>query len=165
MKHILTANDMEIARMIEEELLTCAQIAAKLGICSRTVDRRRQWPEMTEYRNMLSGVRAEALKEKAEAETKANLESMRQNAKDRFAAQVDKIALTSITPLMIITRLWELACLGPDVTRGNIEGQQQALDSIWIKMGYQGPAPRVDDLQNSTTRPDVYQAEWMRKPQ
>src|SRR5713101_7977219 len=68
----------------------------------------------------------------------------------------------------ILARLWELATLSPEATRGSIAGQIKAMSMIVAIEGLipdrrfspptaQPAAPPVD--------PDIYPAEWLRKQQ
>lgn len=143
----LTIKDKQIARDILYGL-TIDQIAEKSGLHPRTIDRRKASPEMQAYMEDLKREQAEVFTETVKAVTRE---------------QVVEMKLTPVTRPMIISRLWELAMLDPRYTKRSILGQQRALDSVWAKSGFEGPAPRIGD-PDMPEKPDVYQAEWMRKP-
>jgi hypothetical protein len=152
MKHILTAEDMEIAKLLNDGK-SSEYIAKQLGLAKKTIDRRKKWPEMAEFidavrsgrRKALAGLSPEKVEAKAAKET------------EKYIA---KVGLTSITSVMIVARLWELAQLSPDATRGNILGQQQALDSIWDKLGFKGDAPQIGQGEGELAKPSFYKSEW-----
>jgi hypothetical protein len=66
----------------------------------------------------------------------------------------------------VLTRLWEIANLGPDMTRGSITGQVKAISMIIAIEGLI-PDRRAAAAQNKPAPPPVtaqiYQAEWVRK--
>jgi hypothetical protein len=66
----------------------------------------------------------------------------------------------------VLDRLWELASLGPEMTRGSITGQVKAMSMIVAIEGLipdrragsadKNPAPPL-------TKPDIYESEWLRE--
>ena len=68
----------------------------------------------------------------------------------------------------ILTRLWELADLSHELTRGGISGQIKALSMIVAIEGLI-PGRGVSPSQTQPTAPpvqaEIYTAEWLRKPQ
>jgi hypothetical protein len=68
----------------------------------------------------------------------------------------------------ILDRLWEIANLGPEMTRGSITGQVKALSMIIAIEGLI-PDRRAASAQNKPVpppvTPQIYQAEWLRKQQ
>ncbi|MDX6459723.1 MAG: hypothetical protein QOE55_3420 [Acidobacteriaceae bacterium] len=65
----------------------------------------------------------------------------------------------------VLTRLWELANLGPEITRGSITGQVKAL-AIIISIEGLIPDRRAASARNKPAPPPVtaaiYEAEWLR---
>jgi hypothetical protein len=65
----------------------------------------------------------------------------------------------------ILTRLWELANLGPEITRGSITGQVKAVSMIIAIEGLI-PDRRAASARNKPAPPpvtaDIYEAEWLR---
>jgi hypothetical protein len=65
----------------------------------------------------------------------------------------------------VLTRLWELANLGPEITRGSITGQVKAVSMIIAIEGLI-PDRRAASAQNKPAPPpvtaDIYEAEWLR---
>jgi hypothetical protein len=68
----------------------------------------------------------------------------------------------------ILDRLWEIANLGPEMTRGSITGQVKALSMIVAIEGLI-PDRRAASAQNKPApppvTPQIYQAEWLRNRQ
>jgi hypothetical protein len=65
----------------------------------------------------------------------------------------------------VLARLWEIANLGPEMTRGSITGQVKALSMI-IAMQNLIPDRHAVPEKNSSTalaRPQTYEAAWLRK--
>jgi hypothetical protein len=68
----------------------------------------------------------------------------------------------NLTRDQILTRLWELANLNPELTRGIIAGQIKALAMI---VAIEGLIPKPGHDRGPTPKPEIYQAEWLRKQQ
>ncbi len=68
----------------------------------------------------------------------------------------------------VLNRLWELATLGPEITRGSIIGQVKAISMIVAIEGLI-PDRRAGSAQMNPapppTKPQIYQSEWLRKQQ
>src|SRR5579859_6794712 len=65
----------------------------------------------------------------------------------------------------VLDRLWELAYLGPEITRGSISGQVKAL-SLIIAIEGLIPDRRAASARNKPAPPpvtaDIYESEWLR---
>lgn len=65
----------------------------------------------------------------------------------------------------VLNRLWEIAYLGPEITRGSISGQVKAL-SLIIAIEGLIPDRRAASARNKPAPPpvtaDIYEAEWLR---
>jgi hypothetical protein len=65
----------------------------------------------------------------------------------------------------VLDRLWEIAKLGPEITRGSMTGQVKALSMIIAIEGLI-PDRRAASAQNKLAPPpvtaDIYEAEWLR---
>jgi hypothetical protein len=59
-------------------------------------------------------------------------------------------------------RYWELARLTPADTNGSLTSQLRALESLCEMLGLL--APKAGEQPKSQAPPDIYRAEWMRKP-
>ncbi|HUD21826.1 MAG TPA: hypothetical protein VMQ60_03195 [Acidobacteriaceae bacterium] len=145
MKHILKPEDMEMAQLFNEGL-SYRKMAVKFGLALRTIERRSKWPEMIEYRAKLSAAQDKAIESRMQKEAKQAVAKLPiifrfEDAAERFLKLADH-STSELCRLQATRALMELY----GVAKAPLGGQ-------------------VDDLQNSTTRPDVYQAEWMRKPQ
>lgn len=150
----LEAVNVEIATLAVEGI-SDTKIAEQVGLSRETVNRRKHRPDVIELMDSLRAGQKDSIRERAKKETTAHLK--------KNADKISALELVSITPILLLTKLWEFANIAPEKTRYNTTSQQQAVDSIWTKMGFKGDAPRVEDLRPEA--PDVYQAEWMRKPQ
>lgn len=134
----LTLQDKQIVEDLLDGL-TITEVAEKNGLHSRTVDRRKSQPQVLAYMDLRRKERG------IEVTTRAKIADFR---------------LVEITKAMLVSRLWELAMMDPVITRGNIEGQQRAVDSLWVKVGLEGQAPKVEELQKAK----FYRSEWMDEP-
>jgi hypothetical protein len=68
----------------------------------------------------------------------------------------------------VLDRLWELASLGPDMTRGSITGQVKAMSMIVAIEGLIPDRRAGSAEKNSappTTKANIYQSEWLREQQ
>jgi hypothetical protein len=78
------------------------------------------------------------------------------------------LAPWALSPQGILARLWELANLSHEVTRGTIAGQIKALSMIVAIEGLI-PDRRVSTSQTQPAAPpvkaEIYTAEWLRKQQ
>jgi hypothetical protein len=68
----------------------------------------------------------------------------------------------------VLARLWEIANLGPEMTRGSITGQVKALSMI-VAMESLIPDRRAGSSENKSapppTHPGIYAAAWLREQQ
>ena len=70
-----------------------------------------------------------------------------------------------VTRDQVLIRLWEIANIGPEITRGSLAGQVKALSMI---VAIQGLIPdrRAASARNQPAPPpvpaDIYEAEWLR---
>ena len=62
----------------------------------------------------------------------------------------------------VLERLWELATLPPDVTRGNINGQLKAI-AMFSAMGGLFPATPEAQPEQPPVKAEIYVSEWLRK--
>jgi hypothetical protein len=104
---------------------------------------------------------------KAKPRVRAYMVDYRAAVKEKLVDQ-EVEALRKLNPSreQILNRLWELATLSHEATRGSIAGQVKALSMILAIEGLipdrrrsekNPPAPPVE--------PDIYEAEWLRKRQ
>jgi hypothetical protein len=71
----------------------------------------------------------------------------------------------TITRQRVLNRLWEIANLGPEQTRGSITGQVKALSMI-VSIEGLIPNPRAASAEKpapSAGKAQIYQAAWLRK--
>jgi hypothetical protein len=71
----------------------------------------------------------------------------------------------TITRDQVLTRLWEISAIGPEITRGSLAGQVKALSMIAAIEGLI-PDRRAASAQNQPAPPpvtaDIYESEWLR---
>jgi hypothetical protein len=71
----------------------------------------------------------------------------------------------TITRDQVLTRLWEIAAIGPEITRGSLAGQVKALSMIAAIEGLI-PDRRAASAQNQPVTPlvtaNIYESEWLR---
>jgi hypothetical protein len=67
----------------------------------------------------------------------------------------------------VLARLWELANLSHEVTRGSIAGQIKAVTLIIAMEGLipGRPSPSLTQPTAPSVKPDIYESEWLRKKQ
>lgn len=134
----LTMQDQAIAAALLDGR-TLADISKTYGVSTKLVYRRQKDPVFVRYMETL---KLRRIREQGDWEgTAAELN-------DVFAG---------ITAPGVIARIMQLAMLDPQDTKGNIQGQIQALTFIWEKMGFQGPAPKAADVKAAA---NIYESAW-----
>jgi hypothetical protein len=91
--------------------------------------------------------------------------AVREKLVDQEAAGLRKL---NVGRDQILTRLWELATLSHEVTRGNIAGQIKALTMIVAIEGLipdRRSSPSGTQPKAPPVEPDIYIPEWLRKQQ
>lgn len=135
----LTMQDQAIAAALLDGR-TLADISKTYGVSTKLVYRRQKDPVFVSYMETL---KLRRIREQGDWEGTAT------ELNDVFSA---------ITAPSVMARIMQLALLEPNETKGNIQGQIQALTFIWEKMGFQGPAPK----KLGADGPEVYRAAWMK---
>jgi hypothetical protein len=104
---------------------------------------------------------------KAKPRTQAYMTEHRAAVAEKLAAQeAEGLRKLNLSRDQILDRLWELASLPPETTRGNIAGQIKAMAMIVAIQGLipdrRHPAPQTQATAQPTAS-SIYQAEWVRQ--
>jgi hypothetical protein len=82
------------------------------------------------------------------------------------ALEVDGLRKLNLSRDQVLARLWELANLSHEVTRGSIAGQIKAVSLIIAMEGLipgRGPSPSAIQPTAPSVSAEIYQSEWLRK--
>jgi hypothetical protein len=106
---------------------------------------------------------------KAKPRVRAYMEEHRAAVREKLVDQeADGLRKLNIGRDQILTRLWELATLSHEATRGSIAGQTKALSMIVAIEGLI-PDRRLSPSGNQPAappvEPDIYRAKWLRQQQ
>lgn len=134
----LTMQDQAIAAALLDGR-TLADISKTYGVSTKLVYRRQKDPVFVGYMETL---KLRRIREQGDWEGTAT------ELNDVFSA---------ITAPSVMARIMQLALLEPNETKGNIQGQIQALTFIWEKMGFQGPAPKAAAAKAAV---NIYASAW-----
>jgi hypothetical protein len=104
---------------------------------------------------------------KAKPRVQAYMEEHRAAVAEKLAAQAaEALHKQNLSRDRVLDRLWELASLPPETTRGNIAGQIKAMAMIVAIQGLipdrRHPAPQTQATVQPSA-PPFYQAEWVRQ--
>jgi hypothetical protein len=107
-----------------------------------------------------------ASRTKAQPHVQAYMEQHRAIAEKVAGQEAQELRHRNLGRDQILDRLWELASLPPETTRGNIAGQIKAMAMIVAIQGLipdrRCPAPQTQATAQPTA-PPFYQAEWVRQ--
>lgn len=137
---ILAAPDMAAARLLVLTKKTHKEIAEEVGLSYATLHRRMTQPRFQAY---MEQVRAEQEKE-LKAQTKEALKKLKYEPADGVEFLIKVLRMNPEQP--------------------TVAAQIKALELLGVMLGWltKGAAATED---SAAAKPDVYQAEWMRKPQ
>ncbi len=65
----------------------------------------------------------------------------------------------------VLNRLWEIANLGPEMTRGSVTGQVKALSIIVAMQNFIPDRRAISSEKKSAPNAQIYTAEWLRRQQ
>jgi hypothetical protein len=140
----ITDQEMAFAHLILSGTMTDRAAAEAVGLN----------PESAAYTKSKSRVRAYMAEHRAALQEKLVLQ------------ESEGLRKLNVGRDKVLERLWELATLPPDVTRGNINGQLKAI-AMFAAMGGLFPAvPAAQPEQTSATppvQPQIYVSEWRRE--
>jgi hypothetical protein len=149
----ITDQEITFARLVLSGTMTDRQAAEAAGLN----------PNTAAYTKSKPRVRAYLL----EHSTAVRQQLVEQDA-DLSRRAVDQQNRLTQTRDRVLARLWELASLAPEMTRGSMSGQVKALSLIAAIEGLI-PGRRPASAQNKPAPPpvtaDIYPAAWLRKQQ
>jgi hypothetical protein len=139
----ITDQEMAFAHLVLSGTMTDRQAAEAAGLNPDTAAYTKSKPRvhdyMVEHRN--------AVKEKL------------------VALEIEGLRKLNLGRDQVLTRLWELANLSHEVTRGSISGQIKALTMIVAIEGLTPVRPSPSQPTVPTVQAEIYAAEWLRKQQ
>ena len=141
---LITDQEIAFARLILSGTMTDRRAAEAVGL----------HPDSAAYTKSKPRVRAYMLEHRA---------AVQQQFVEQDSQELRRLNLSRE---QVLARLWEVANLSPEMTRGSITGQVKALSMIVAIEGLI-PDRRAVPAQNKSTPPPVnaqiYQAAWLRK--
>ena len=150
---LITDQEIAFARLILSGTMTDRRAAEAVGLA----------PDSAAYTKCKPRVRAYMLEHRAAVQ-----QQLAEQDADRSRRAVEEQRRQSLSREQVLARLWEVANLSPEMTRGSITGQVKALAMIVAIEGLI-PDRRAVPAQNKTTPPPVnaqiYQAAWLGKQQ
>ena len=150
---LITDQEMAFARLVLSGTMTDHAAAQAAGLNPDTAAYTKAKPRVRAY---MIEHRAAVQQQLAEQET------------DLSRRAVGGLHRLNLGREQVLARLWEIANLGPEMTRGSITGQVKALSMI-VAMESLIPDRRAASSQKATAPPlpqaDIYQAEWLREQQ
>jgi hypothetical protein len=153
----ITDQEIAFAHLVLSGTMTDRRAAEAVGLN----------PETAAYTKAKPRVRAYMLEHRA-----AVREKLVDQEADLSRRAVDGLRKLNLGRDQILTRLWELATLSHEATRGTIAGQIKALSMIVAIEGLVPSGKMNDRRLSSATQPaappvkaDIYPAEWFREQQ
>lgn len=137
----MTPQYKEIAKDLADNL-THAKIAEKHSISLKTIERLKVWPEMVEYMASLIALQATAFEAKVVEEAETRAKGISFSFSDAAAGYLE-----------IRNKSTNDFC------------KLKAIDSLVALFGVAKGAAGANANSEQPERPDVYRAEWLRKPQ
>jgi hypothetical protein len=145
----ITDQEIAFAHLVLSGTITDRRAAEAVGLNPETAAYTKAKPRVRAYMiEHRAAVREKLVDQEAEEQSKLNID------RDRIRNR-------------ILDRLWELATLSHEVTRGSIAGQMKALAMIAAIEGLI-PDRRLSPAKQPAAppiEPDIYKAEWLRKQQ
>jgi hypothetical protein len=148
----ITDQEMAFARLVLSGTMTDRHAAETAGLN----------PDSAAYIKSKPHVRAYMLEHRAAVQ-----QQLVEQEADLSRRAVDGLRRLSLDRERVLDRLWEIANMSPDMTRGSITGQVKALSMI-IAMENFIPDRRLISEKKSATvpaPPQIYEAAWLRKQQ
>ena len=153
----ITDQEIAFARLVLSGAMTDRRAAEAVGLN----------PDSAAYTKSKPRVRAYMLEHRA-----AMQQQLVQQDVDLSRRAVEGQRRLNLDREQVLNRLWEIANLSPEMTRGSITGQVKALSMIVAMQGLIPDRRAVDRLTVSSgknsvpapTEPDIYAAAWRRGP-
>ncbi len=152
---LITDQEMVFARLIMSGTMNDRAAAEAAGLNPRTAAYTKAKPRVRAYMNELRA----AMKEKL-VDHEADLSRL---AADRAVERQRKLDLVRG---QVLDRLWELAALSQEATKGSIAGQIKALAMIAAIEGLipdRRLSPSATQPAAPPVKPQIYQSAWLRK--
>jgi hypothetical protein len=143
----ITDQEIAFARLVLSGTMTDRQAAESAGL----------HPDSAAYTKSKPRVRAYMLEHRAAVEQQL------------VQQEADGIRRHTLDRQQVLDRLWELAKLNPDLTRGSITGQVKAISMIIAMLNFI-PDRRAVSSENKSApalpaKAQIYVAEWLRRQQ
>jgi hypothetical protein len=148
----ITDQEMAFARLVLSGAMTDRQAAETAGLN----------PDSAAYTKSKPHVRAYMLEHRAAVQ-----QQLVQQEADPSRRAVEGLHRLNLDREQVLARLWEIANLSPEMTRGSITGQVKALSMIIAMQDFIPNRNAVSDKKSPTppAKPQIYEAAWLRKQQ
>jgi hypothetical protein len=149
----ITDQEIAFARLVLSGGMTDRHAAEAVGLN----------PDSAAYTKSKPSVRAYMLEHRAAVQ-----QQLVQQEADLSRRAVDGLHRLNLDREKVLNRLWEIANLSPEITRGSITGQVKALSMI-VAMENFIPDRRATSSEKksapATNKPEIYASAWLRKQQ
>ncbi len=149
---LITDQEMAFARQVLSGGMTDRQAAEAVGLN----------PDSAAYTKSKPHVRAYMLQHRAAVE-----QQLVQQEADLSRRAVEELHRVNLEREKVLTRLWEIANLSPEMTRGSITGQVKALSMIIAMQNFIPDRRAISSEKKSTPAPapQIYTSAWLREQQ
>jgi hypothetical protein len=156
----ITDQEMAFARLILSGTMTDRQAAEAVGLN----------PDSAAYTKSKPHVRAYMLEHRAAVQQQLVQQEPDLSRLPRQAVgrAVDGLHCLNLDREQVLDRLWEIANLSPEMTRGSITGQVKALSMIVAMQNFIPDRRAASSEKKATPAPahaQIYEAAWLRKQQ
>jgi hypothetical protein len=141
----ITDQEMAFARLVLSGAMTDRRAAETVGLN----------PDSAAYTKSKPHVRAYMLEHRAAVQQQL------------VQQEADGLRRLNLDREQVLARLWEIANLSPEMTRGSITGQVKALSMIVAMQNFIPDRQAVSEKKSPTppAQPKIYEAAWLRKQQ
>jgi hypothetical protein len=149
----ITDQEMAFARLVLSGATTDHHAAEAVGLN----------PDSAAYTKAKPRVRAYMLEHRAAVQ-----QQLVQQEADLSRPAVEGLHRLNLDREQVLARLWEIANLSPEMTRGSVTGQVKALSMIIAMQNFIPNRLSISSEKKSAPAPvnaQIYQAEWLRKQQ
>jgi hypothetical protein len=149
----ITDQEIAFARLVLSGAMTDRHAAEAVGLN----------PDSAAYTKSKPRVRAYMLEHRAAVQ-----QQLVQQEADLSRRAVDGLRRLNLDREQVLARLWEIANLSPEMTRGSVTGQVKALSMIVAMENFIPDRRAVSSEKKSPptpTRPQIYSAAWLGKQQ
>jgi hypothetical protein len=149
----ITDQEMAFARLVLSGAMTDRHAAEAVGLN----------PDSAAYTKSKAHVRAYMLEHRAAVQ-----QQLVQQEADLSRRAVDGLHRLNLDREKVLDRLWEIANLSPEMTRGSITGQVKALSMIVAMQNFIPDRRATSSEKKATPAPahaQIYEAAWLRKQQ